>query len=70
MKIEKLNEKLTKYEEIQEKISDNNKIEEQLIKANIKLEELERLKTSINSEINRLTYENQNLTEKIGIFIL
>ncbi len=65
MKIEKLNEKLTKYEEIQEKISDNNKIEEQLIKANIRLEELERQKTSINSDINRLTFENQTLTEKI-----
>ncbi len=65
MKIENLNDKLLKYEQAQEKISANNKIDELLIKANLRLEELERQKTSVNSEINRLTFENKNLLEKI-----
>jgi len=65
MKIENLNDKLLKYEQAQEKISANNKIDELLIKANLRLEELERQKTSVNGEINRLTFENKNLLEKI-----
>lgn len=56
MKIEKLNEKLTKYEQVQEKINANNKIDELLIKANLRLEELEREKTKVNNEINTLTF--------------
>ena len=66
MKIENLNDKLLKYEQAQEKISANNKIDELLIKANLRLEELERQKTSVNGEINRLTFENKNLSEKIA----
>ena len=65
MKIEKLNEKLSKYEQAQEKINANNKIDELLIKANMRLEELERQKTSVNGEINRLTFEIKNLSDKI-----
>jgi DNA repair exonuclease SbcCD ATPase subunit len=65
MKIDKLNDKLKKYEEVQEKISDNNKIEELLIKANLRLEELEREKTKVNNGINTLTFQNTTLTEKI-----
>ena len=63
MKIEKLKEKLTKYEEVQEKISANNKIEEMLIKSNIRLEELEKEKTTVNNNINKLSYDNKNLIE-------
>ena len=65
MKIEKLNDKLAKYEELQEKISANNKTDELLIKANLRIEELERLKTNLNNEINKLTFENQTNSEKI-----
>ena len=65
MKIEKLKEKLTKYEEVQEKISANNKIEEMLIKSNIRLEELEKEKTTVNNNINKLSYDNKNLEDKI-----
>ena len=65
MKIEKLNDKLAKYEEVQEKIAANNKTDELLIKANLRLEELERLKTSLNNEINKLVFENQTNSEKI-----
>ena len=66
MKIEKLTEKLTKYEQVQEKISANNKIDELLIKANLRLEELEREKTKVNNEINTLTFQNETLTDKIS----
>ena len=65
MKIEKLKEKLTKYEEVQEKISANNKIEEMLIKSNIRLEELEKEKTTVNNNIGKLSYDNKNLEDKI-----
>lgn len=65
LKIEKLNEKLTKYEEIQEKISANNKIEELLIKANVRLDELETEKTNINNQINTLTYDVNFYIDKI-----
>ena len=65
MKIDKLNDKLKKYEEVQEKITSNNKIEELLIKANLRLEELEREKTKVNNEISTLTFQNDTLAEKI-----
>ena len=65
MKIDKLNDKLKKYEEVQEKITANNKTEELLIKANLRLEELEREKTKVNNEINTLTFQNTTFTEKI-----
>jgi len=65
MKIEKLHDKLKKYDEAQEKIQSNNKIEEQLLKANIKLDELENQKNTVNSEINRLTFDIEKLTDKI-----
>jgi DNA repair exonuclease SbcCD ATPase subunit len=65
MKIEKLNDKLKRYDEVQEKIQANNKTEEMLIKANMRLDELERQKTTINDEINRLKFDNEKLEEKI-----
>lgn len=65
MKIEKLKDKLLKYEDAQEKINSNNKIEELLIKANIRLRELELEKTKINEDINRLKYENDLFLDKI-----
>ncbi len=65
MKIEKLNDKLKRYDEVQEKIQANNKTEEMLIKANMRLDELERQKTTINNEINRLKFDNEKLEEKI-----
>jgi DNA repair exonuclease SbcCD ATPase subunit len=66
MKIEKLNDKLKRYDEVQEKIQANNKTEEMLIKANMRLDELERQKTTINNEINRLKFDNEKLDEKIN----
>jgi DNA repair exonuclease SbcCD ATPase subunit len=65
MKIEKLNEKLTKYEQAQEKIQANNKIDELLIKADIRLGELEREKDDINKKITGYQFEIDSLNEKI-----
>ena len=65
MKIEKLNDKLTKYEQAQEKIQANNKIDELLIKADIRLNELELEKNSINKKITGYQFEIDSLNEKI-----
>jgi hypothetical protein len=47
MKIKGLEDKLEKFNLLQDKISTNNKIEIQLIKANLRLDELDREKTSV-----------------------
>ena len=65
MKIEKLNDKLTKYEQAQEKIQANNKIDELLIKADIRLNDLETEKNSINKKITGYQFEIDSLNEKI-----
>jgi len=65
LKIEKLNDKLTKYEQAQEKIQANNKIDEMLIKADLRINELEIEKQGINKKITNYQFEIDNLTEKI-----
>ena len=65
MKIEKLNDKLTKYEQAQEKIQTNNKIDEMLIKADIRLNELEIEKDGINKKMTGYQFEIDSLNEKI-----
>ena len=65
LKIEKLNDKLTKYEQAQEKIQANNKIDEMLIKADIRLNELEIEKDSVNKKITGYQFEIDSLDEKI-----
>ena len=64
-KIEKLNDKLTKYEQAQEKIQTNNKIDEMLIKADIRLNELEIEKDGINKKVTGYQFEIDSLNEKI-----
>jgi len=64
-KIEKLNDKLTKYEQAQEKIQTNNKIDEMLIKADIRLNELEIEKDGINKKMTGYQFEIDSLNEKI-----
>ena len=56
LKISSLKDKLKMWEEIQDKISENQKIEGHLIKADLRLEELEREKTKINSIISQVTF--------------
>ena len=65
LKISSLKDKLKRWEEIQDKISENQKIEGQLIKADLRLEELEREKTKINSVISNNKVSISSLEEKI-----
>ena len=65
LKIGTLKDKLKRWEEIQDKIQENQKIESQLIKADLRLEELEREKTKINSVISGNKNLISSLEEKI-----
>jgi DNA repair exonuclease SbcCD ATPase subunit len=65
LKIESLKLKLDRYNEVQEKIIENNKIDAQLIKAGVRLEELENEKTKHQRNIDNATYQIGTLSEKI-----
>jgi len=65
LKISALKDKLKRWEEIQDKIQENQKIDEQIIKADSRLEELEREKTKINSVISGNKVSITSLNEKI-----
>ena len=65
MKIKGLEDKLEKFNLLQDKISTNNKIETQLIKANLRIDELDREKSSVQRIIDSNTYQIKSLKEKI-----
>ncbi len=65
LKISGLKDKIRRWEEIQDKIQENQKIDTQLIKADLRLEELEREKTKINSSISSNEFTISSLEEKI-----
>ena len=65
LKISALKDKLKRWEEIQDKIQENQKIDGQLIKADLRLEELEREKTRVNSLISGNKVSISSLEEKI-----
>jgi DNA repair exonuclease SbcCD ATPase subunit len=65
LKIEGLQSKLTEYDKMLDKIKSNEHIDSMIIKANLRLDELERQKTQINNDINTTTYQIQNLEDKI-----
>lgn len=65
LKISALKDKLKRWEEIQDKIQENQKIDGQLIKADLRLEELEREKVRINSVISGNKVSISSLEEKI-----
>jgi DNA repair exonuclease SbcCD ATPase subunit len=65
MKIKGLEDKLEKFNLLQDKISTNNKIETQLIKANLRLDELDREKTSVQRIFDSNNYQIQSLKDKI-----
>jgi DNA repair exonuclease SbcCD ATPase subunit len=65
MKIKGLEDKLEKFNLLQDKISTNSKIETQLIKANLRIEELDREKTSVQRIIDSNNYQIQSLKDKI-----
>jgi DNA repair exonuclease SbcCD ATPase subunit len=65
LKIKGHQEKLTKYNELQDKISTNDKIETQLIKAGLKLDELDAEKNNISRKVDSNDYQIKSYTEKI-----
>jgi len=65
LKIKGHQEKLTKYNELQDKISTNDKIETQLIKAGLKLDELDAEKNNINRKTDSNDYQIKSYNEKI-----
>ena len=65
LKIENLKQKLGRYNELIENIKENEKIEGMLLKAGIRIEELEREKTQKQTLINNNTYQITSLEDKI-----
>ena len=65
LKISGLKDKIRRWEEIQDKIQENQKIDSQLIKADLRLEELEREKTKVTSLISSNEFSITSLGEKI-----
>ncbi len=65
LKIGSLKDKLKRWEEIQYKIQENQKIESQLIKADLRIEELEIEKTRVNSVIISNEFTIRGFEEKI-----
>jgi len=65
LKIENLKQKLGRYNELIEKIKENEKIEGMLLKAGIRIEELEREKTQKQTLSNNNTYQITSLEDKI-----
>ena len=65
LKIENLNNKLIKYQEIQDKISENIKIESQLIKAGMRLDELDIEKRGVENKISTNNFTIKNSEDKI-----
>jgi DNA repair exonuclease SbcCD ATPase subunit len=60
-----LEDKLEKFNLLQDKISTNNKIETQLIKANLRIDELDREKVSVQRIIDSNNYQIDSLKDKI-----
>jgi len=65
LKIDSLKDKLKRWEEIQDKISENQKIDGQLIKADLRIDELEREKVRINNQISNDLSSIKSYEEKI-----
>ena len=65
IKIDTLQDKLKKYNDLQDKISENSKIDTLLIKADLKLDELDSEKNNINRIIGDNNYQIKSLNEKI-----
>jgi len=65
LKITGLNNKLEKYREVQDKIVENSKIDTLIIKAGLRLDELDAEKRSILTKIGNNKYQIESLEEKI-----
>jgi hypothetical protein len=65
LKIGGLQTKLTEYDKMLDKIKENEHIDSMLIKANLRLEDLDRQKTQKQNQINSDEYSIKTLQEKI-----
>jgi DNA repair exonuclease SbcCD ATPase subunit len=65
LKISGLKSKLERWNEVQDKIKSNLKIDEMLIKADIRIDELESLKKDKNQQISSTEYNIKTTKEKI-----
>ena len=65
LKIKNLEDKLIKYNELQDKILANDKLETQIIKAGLKLDELDAEKKNLNRKIDSNIFQIKNLEDKI-----
>ena len=65
LKIGVLNDKIRRWEEIQDKIQENQKIDSLLIKADVRLDELENKRRTINTSITTNEGTIKSLEEKI-----
>lgn len=65
LKIENLETKLKRWDEIQDKVATNKKIDEMLIKADLRLDQLDSLKTTNNTNITTNKKNIENTYEKI-----
>lgn len=65
LKIENLKQKIKSWEEVQDKIQENQKIESMLIKADLRLDELETQKNNINNTISNNKFSITSIDEKI-----
>jgi DNA repair exonuclease SbcCD ATPase subunit len=65
LKIESLTDKLAKYNQIQVKIEENKQIESKLIKANLRMDELNGEQSRYTNEIGQLRFQNETLNKKI-----
>ena len=65
LKIEGLQNKITEYDKMLDKIKANEHIDTMLIKANLRIEDLERQKTQKQTQINSDEYSIKSLEEKI-----
>jgi len=65
LKIDALKTKLDRYSEVQDKISENNKTDGLLIKAAIRIDELEGEKKTIETSVSNNKFTITNLTTKI-----
>ena len=67
LKIKNLSDKLSRYYELQEKISENQKTETLLVKAGLKIDELEKekysIKKQIDENINKVSTNNNKIEE-------
>lgn len=65
LKIKNLEDKLKRYYELQDKILANDKLESQIIKAGLKIDELELEKNSLNRKIDSNNFQIKSMEEKI-----